>query len=75
MSEHYEEFDLDDEIEVDQEPVAEGLTYSLGSLWPVPDPALITKPDGSTVKVVGGSYVLHKAGEYREANGSTAVAQ
>lgn len=35
-----------------------------GTIIDVPDPAEVTRPDGSTVTVVGGRYVIEHNGEH-----------
>lgn len=36
-----------------------------GTMIEVPDPAEVTRPDGSTVTVVGGRYVVEHNGEHK----------
>lgn len=36
-----------------------------GTILEVPDPAEVTRPDGTTITVVGGRYVVEHAGEHK----------
>lgn len=36
-----------------------------GTVLEVPDPAEVTRPDGTTVRVVGGRYVAEHNGEHK----------
>ncbi|WP_188111428.1 hypothetical protein [Nocardioides antri] len=48
---------------------------AVGSVWEVPDPARVTRPDGSTVEVTGGQFVLSQPGEYTEESGAKVTAK
>lgn len=45
-------------------------TRKAGTILEVPDPAQVTRPDGSTVTVVGGRYVVETNGEHTIAGGT-----
>jgi hypothetical protein len=36
-----------------------------GEVIEVPDPAEVTRPDGSTIRVIGGLYVVEANGEHK----------